>query len=46
MHNARMAQEGEEIVYVGVDVAKNALDVAATDSRETWQFVNEDEAIS
>ncbi len=36
----------EEAVYVGVDVAKSALDVAVTDSGETWQFVNDDEGIS
>jgi transposase len=36
----------EEAVYVGVDVAKSTLDVAVTDSGETWQFVNDDEGIS
>jgi transposase len=36
----------EEAVYVGVDVAKSALDVAVTDSGETRQFVNDDEGIS
>ncbi len=36
----------EEAVYVGVDVAKSALDVAVTDSGETWQLVNDDEGIS
>ncbi len=36
----------EEAVYVGVDVAKSVLDVAVTDSGETWQFVNDDEGIS
>jgi len=36
----------EEAVYVGVDVAKSALDVAVTDSAETWQFVNDDEGIN
>ena len=36
----------EEAVYVGVDVAKSALDAAVTDSGETWQFVNDDEGIS
>ena len=36
----------EEAVYVGVDVAKSALDVAVIDSGETRQFVNDDEGIS
>jgi len=36
----------EEAVYVGVDVAKSALDVAVTDSREARQFANDDEGIS
>ncbi len=36
----------EEAVYVGVDVAKGALDVAVTDSGETWQFVNDNEGVS
>ena len=36
----------EEAVYGGVDVARSALDVAVTDSGETWQFVNDDEGIS
>ena len=37
---------GKEEVYVGVGVAKSALDMAVTDSGETWQFVNDDEGIS
>ncbi|MFH1925875.1 MAG: IS110 family transposase, partial [Chloroflexota bacterium] len=36
----------EEAVYVGVDVAKSTLDVAASDSRETRQFTNDDKGIS
>ena len=36
----------EEAVCVDVDVAKSTLDVAASDSRETRQFVNDDEGIS
>ncbi len=36
----------EEAVCVGVDVAKSTLDVAASDSGETWQFANDDEGIS
>ena len=35
----------EEAVCVGVDVAKSTLDVAASDSRETRQFANDDEGI-
>lgn len=35
----------EEAVFVGVDVAKSTLDVAASDSRETQQFSNNDEGI-
>ena len=34
----------EETVCVGVDVAKSTLDVAITDSGETRQFANDDEA--
>ena len=36
----------EEKVYVGVDVAKSALDVAVTDSEEARQFANKDKGIS
>ncbi len=36
----------EEAVYVGVDVAKSALDVAVTDSGETQRFANDDEGVS
>ncbi len=36
----------EEAVYVGVDVAKSALDVAVTDSEEARQFANDDKGIS
>ncbi len=36
----------EEAVCVGGDVAKSAMDVAVTDSRETWQFANDDEGVS
>jgi len=36
----------EEAVCVGVDIAKSTLDVAASDSRETRQFANDDEGIS
>ena len=36
----------EEAIFVGVDVAKSTLDVAASDSRETQQFSNNDEGIS
>ncbi|MFC1989466.1 hypothetical protein ACFLVW_02725 [Chloroflexota bacterium] len=36
----------EEAVCVGVDVAKRTLGVAASDSRETRQFANDDEGIS
>ena len=36
----------EEAVCIGVDVAKSTLDVAVSDSGETWQFTNDDEGIS
>ncbi len=36
----------EEAVYVGVDVAKSALDVAVTDSGETRRFANDNEGVS
>ena len=36
----------KEAVYVGVDVAKNTLDVADSGSRETHQFRNDPEGIS
>jgi len=36
----------EEAVYVGVDVAKNSLDVAVSDSRETRQFANDHEGVT
>jgi transposase len=35
----------KESVYVGVDVAKDTLDVADSGSRETRQFTNDDEGI-
>ena len=35
----------KEVVYVGVDVAKNTLDVAVSDSGETRQFMNNREGI-
>lgn len=35
----------EETVYVGVDVSRDALDVADSGSRETRQFANDDEGI-
>jgi transposase len=36
----------EEAVYVGVDVAKNILDLAVNNSRETRQFRNDHEGIT
>jgi transposase len=36
----------KEAVYVGVDVAKDTLDVAASDVRETLQFANDDKGIA
>jgi len=35
----------KEAVYVGVDVAKDSLDVAVHNSHETHQFANDDEGI-
>lgn len=35
----------EEGVYVGVDVSKDTLDVAASSSRETFKFANDNEGI-
>jgi transposase len=36
----------KEAVYVGVDVAKDTLDVAVSNSRETRQFANDHEGIA
>lgn len=36
----------EEAVYIGVDAAKHALDVAVTDSGESQRFANDDEGVS
>ena len=36
----------EEIVCVGVDIAKNTLEVAASNSNETRQFDNDDKGIT
>ena len=36
----------KEAVYVGVDVAKDTLDVADSGSRETRQFPNDHEGIT
>ncbi|MFC1977033.1 transposase [Chloroflexota bacterium] len=36
----------KEAVYVGVDVAKNSLDVAVSDSEEVRQFTNDHEGIT
>ncbi len=36
----------EEAVCVGVDVARNTLDVAASDSGEARQFANDDEGVT
>ena len=36
----------EETIYVGVDVAKSTLDVAASNSKETRQFDNNHQGIT
>ena len=36
----------EEAVYIGVDVAKNTLDLAVTNSKETRQFKNDHKGIT
>ena len=36
----------KEAVYVGVDVAKNTLDVAVSNSKETQQFANDHKGVT
>ena len=36
----------KEAVCIGVDVAKNTLDVAVSDSGETRQFANDHEGVT